>query len=55
MDKDIKIDKIFRSFTGKPSKKGPQYYFSIPIAYIKDKHIDPNKRYRIYLEELKEE
>ena len=52
---DIKVDKILLSFVGKPSKKGPQYYFNIPITYIKDKHINPEKSYRIYLEELKEE
>ena len=51
---EIEIDKILLSFVGKPAKKGPQYYFSIPITYIRDGHIKTKKRYRIYLEELEE-
>ena len=51
---EIKIDKILLSFIAKPSKKGPQYYFNIPITYIKDEHIKTQKKYRIYLEELEE-
>ena len=51
---EIKVDKILLSFVAKPSKKGPQYYFSIPIAYIRDGHINHDKTYRLYLEELEE-
>jgi len=48
----IEVDKITLSFVSKPTKKGPQYYFNIPITYIKDGHISPEKKYRIYPKEL---
>ena len=50
----IETDKIILSFIAKPSKKGPQYYFNIPITYIKDGHIKPERKYRIYPKELEE-
>ena len=50
----IEIDKIDLSFISKPTKKGPQYYFNIHITYIRDEHINPEKRYKLYLKRLEE-
>lgn len=55
VDEEIKVDKILLSYVMKPGKKGPTYYFNIPNQYIKDGHIKPKRKYRIYLEELKDE
>ena len=55
IDKEIKVDQILLSYVSKPGKKGPTYYFNIPNQYIKDGHIKPEKTYRLYLEELKDD
>ena len=33
----------------KPSKKGKNYYFSIPIEFIRTGKIDPEKNYEIQI------
>lgn len=33
----------------RPTKKGDQYYFSIPIEFIRSKKIDPKKDYEIQI------
>ena len=39
----------------KPSKKGKNYYFSIPIEFIRTKKIDPEKDYEIQIFSLAQE
>ena len=46
---DIKLEKKVVKFIVKPTKSGPRYYFSIPTSYIKNKLIDPEKTYVVYL------
>lgn len=36
----------------RPTKKGDQYYFSIPIEFIRSKKIDPKKDYEIQIYSL---
>lgn len=31
----------------KPTKKGDQYYFNIPIEFIRSGKIDPERRYEV--------
>ncbi len=51
---EINPKKIILHFDRKPAKQGNYYIFSIPTQYIKDGHIDVDKTYRIYVEELPE-
>ena len=39
----------------KPSKKGKNYYFSIPIEFIRTKKIDPEKDYELKIFSLEQE
>ncbi|NVM44106.1 MAG: hypothetical protein HWN79_04225 [Candidatus Lokiarchaeota archaeon] len=39
----------------RPTKKGDQYYFSIPIEFIRSKKIDPKKDYEIQIFSLTQE
>jgi hypothetical protein len=39
----------------KPSKKGNNYYFSIPIEFIRSKKIDSEKNYEIQIFSLAQE
>ncbi len=39
----------------KPSKKGKNYYFSIPIEFIRTKKIDPEKDYELHIFSLAQE
>lgn len=36
----------------RPTKKGGQYYFNIPIEYIRSGKINPEKEYEIQIFEL---
>ena len=38
-----------------PTKKGDQYYFSIPIEFIRSKKIDPKKDYEIQIFSLSQD
>lgn len=49
-----KLVKAVVSFVRKPAKMGKAFLFSIPKDYIEGGMIDPNKKYRIYLEELED-
>jgi len=42
------------TFERSPAKMGDDYIFWIPRLYIKNNLIDPNKKYKIYIEELDE-
>lgn len=37
----------------KPTKKGVNYYFNIPIDYIRTKKINPDEEYEILVFKLK--
>ena len=39
----------------KPSKKGNNYYFSIPIEFIRTKKINPEKDYELQIFSLPQE
>ena len=39
----------------KPSKKGKNYYFSIPIEFIRTKKIDPEKDYELQIFSIAQE
>jgi hypothetical protein len=39
----------------KPSKKGDQYYFNIPIEFIRTGKIDPEKDYELQIFSLVQE
>jgi len=39
----------------RPTKKGDQYYFSIPIEFIRSKKIDPSQDYEIQIFSLTQE
>jgi len=39
----------------RPTKKGDQYYFSIPIEFIRSKKIDPEKNYEIQIFSIAQE
>ena len=39
----------------KPSKKGNNYYFSIPIEFIRTNKIDPEKEHEIHVFSLSQE
>lgn len=38
----------------RPTKKGNNYYFNIPIEYIRTGKIDPHKEYEIQIYEIPE-
>ena len=39
----------------KPSKKGSNYYFSIPIEFIRTKKINPEKDYELQIFSIAQE
>ena len=39
----------------KPSKKGNNYYFSIPIEFIRTNKIDPEKDYELHVFSIAQE
>ena len=39
----------------KPSKKGKNYYFSIPIEFIRTKKIDPEKDHELHIFSIAQE
>ncbi|MBD3343124.1 MAG: hypothetical protein GF353_28765 [Candidatus Lokiarchaeota archaeon] len=51
MDEKIEIDaeKQVIKFRRKPAKTGRNYCFFIPISYIRNGLVDPDKEYTIYL------
>lgn len=42
------------SFIRSPAKTGDRYVFTIPKSYIRNKLIDPEKKYKIFLAEIEE-
>jgi hypothetical protein len=49
---DIKFEKEVISFETSPTKSGPRYYFNIPIVYIKNQQLNPEKKYKITVYEI---
>ncbi len=39
----------------KPTKKGDQYYFNIPIEFIRSGKINPEKRYELQIFKISKE
>ena len=41
--------KLITIIVKKPTKKGDQYYFNIPIEFIRSGKINPDKRYEVQI------
>jgi len=41
------MEKLVLKIVKSPTKKGDNYYFNIPIEFIRTKKIDPEKEYEI--------
>ena len=47
------MENLIYKIVKKPSKKGENYYFNIPIEYIRTGKINPEKEYEILVYKLK--
>ena len=41
------MEQLIYKIVKKPTKKGDNYYFNIPIEFIRSEKIDPGKEYEI--------
>ena len=46
------MEKLIFKIIKKPTKKGDNFYFNIPIDFIRTKKIDPEKEYEILVFEI---
>lgn len=44
--------KLITKLIKKPTKKGEQYYFNIPIEFIREEKIKLNTRYEVHIFEI---
>ena len=46
------MEKLVYKIVKRPSKKGDNFYFNIPIEFIRSGKIDPEKEYEILVYEI---
>jgi len=46
------MEKLIYKIIKKPTKKGKNYYFNIPIEFIRNERINPDKKYEIIVFEI---
>jgi len=49
------MENLIAKIIKKPTKKGDNYYFSIPIEFIRSKKIELDKRYELLIYKIEEE
>ena len=46
------MEKLVYKIVKKPTKKGKNYYFNIPVEFIRSGKIDPKKEYEMLVYEI---